>query len=611
MLVIRSSRLLCCRAFSTSSPVSARRPPSVDDAAEAEKPRLPRYVRRQLAFGDVAAEDTPKPSGEKRVFRSKHYDPSKTQTPKTDMKMLEPHVLSKRLKKLCDANQIDAAVSMVKNAPLDAQNAPVWNTLIWEAMKAKRFKLAYLLFTDMKRRGHSPTTRTFQTMFTGFSRVEHWSTHPKQLANVRSLYEAYQRHIASVKREDPSSPHLSVDPLAAYIKILGDAGRFQDIFDVYYALDSEGPLAPNQLIFTAIFQALAPKVDMIGDRAVPYLKNAADAKLLWKQMLKASQKSPGFKVDSYIASAAVAALTRGGPSEQAFAFQIVRDYFGLYPPDESAPTEFLPLPPACLDVILRLCNYTKKHDLCLHFVQQVKRRPEDLGGPSILDRRHMEEVLKALLGITNTNRKFGSDQALATVEWMLRQEVLGKNGPKIRPTFSTFGLVMTACWHSGDWQSAARTFELMTGYHAHDFADGAVAMSPKLDKRSPDRYLTPTPEIASSMIRAALGSSDRSSMRQCLRMIYHLGLDNIMRGAGTESNKAAKNRAFWASKLNAAILEIVESVRGQRDIPEEAKKWEELKIRTSRLEAKLQTESTSSFIPTQEKAPRKRRTTDY
>jgi hypothetical protein len=38
---------------------------------------------------------------------------------------------------------------MLKNAPLDAQNTPVWNTLIWECMKAKRFKLAYQLFIDV------------------------------------------------------------------------------------------------------------------------------------------------------------------------------------------------------------------------------------------------------------------------------------------------------------------------------------------------------------------------------------------------------------------------------------------------------------------------------
>jgi hypothetical protein len=65
------------------------------------------------------------------------------------MRLLEPHVLSGRLKKLCDSNKVDDAVYMLKNAPLDAQNTQVWNTLIWEALKVKRFQLSYQLFVDV------------------------------------------------------------------------------------------------------------------------------------------------------------------------------------------------------------------------------------------------------------------------------------------------------------------------------------------------------------------------------------------------------------------------------------------------------------------------------
>ena len=458
----------------------------------------------------------------------------------------------------------------------------------------------------MKRRGHSPTTRTFQTMFSGLSRIENWSTHPKQLANARSLYEAYQKYVLAIKKTDPASSDLSIAPLAAYIKILGNAGCFQDIFDVYYAMDTQGPLAPDQLIFTAIFQALSPRVEIIGDQGVPYLKNAADAKLLWNQMLKASRKSPGFPVDSFIASAAIVALTRGGPSEQSLAFEITRDYFGLCSLEHPAPKDILPLQAPSLNAILRLCNYARKHDLCLNFVQQVKRRPEDIGGPSILDRGHMEEVLRAHLALSSENSKSDSgDQALRTIGWMLRQEILGKNGPAIRPAVSTYNLVMTACWRSGDWTSAARTFELMTGYHVHDFMDGAVAEAPRQDKRSPDRYIPLTPEIASSMIRAALNSGNRANMRQCLRIISHLGLDEIVgrRADVIESNKAAKNRGFFISKLNSAILGIVERVKTDRDSPEEVEKWSQLASRAKQLEG---TSQTGGFIPTEKKVPRSR-----
>ena len=141
----------------TESFASTRFLPSQDTVNE---PRLPRFIRRQhLQEGSyrkhaqqiTSNTRTQTPSLSPRVpptHRSRHYDPS-NEAPKANVRLLEPHVLSKRLKTLCDSNKIDDAVSMLKNAPLDAQNTQVWNTLIWEALKAKRFKLSYQLFIDV------------------------------------------------------------------------------------------------------------------------------------------------------------------------------------------------------------------------------------------------------------------------------------------------------------------------------------------------------------------------------------------------------------------------------------------------------------------------------
>ncbi|PFH52719.1 hypothetical protein AMATHDRAFT_139360 [Amanita thiersii Skay4041] len=599
----------CFIHFPNSKFASTRQKQASDVPLNDNEPRLPRYLRRQMAFGKPSSPSRTSPrlvtTHQDKVFRSKHYDPKKIQTPATNMKLLEPHVLSARLKKLCDENKIDAAFSMLKNSPLGSQNTPVWNTLIWEVMKAKRYKLAYQLYVDMKRRGHTPTTRTFQTMFKGLSRIEQWSAHTKQLENARLLYEAYQRHVSLIKKEDPSSPDLNVDPLASYIKILGDAGRFQDIFDVYYAMDTDGPLAPNLFIFTAIFRALATKPDSASDVTVPYLKNAIDAKLVWTQMQKHLRKSPSFQVDSLLVTSAISALMRGGPSEQSLAFQIVCDHFGLGASDEQpACNNALPLQAPSVDIILRLCNSAEKHALCVDFVQKIKRRPETAGGISLLDRVHMEQVLRALLAmVKNTGKDDGGDEALATLEWMLRQEITGKNGPKIRPALSTYNLVMEICWRAADWPSAVRTFELMTGYHAHDFIDGAVSDEPRLDKRSPGRTLYPTAEIMSSMIRTALASQDRANMRQCLRIVHHLGLEailsHIVNNRQQDSKKVVKDRSFAASKLTSAVIEIIEKVKGDRDSPKETKQWKELSTRASDIQIKFSRTNELSFIPTQ------------
>ena len=412
----------------------------------------------------------------------------------------------------------------------------------------------------MKRRGFSPTTRTFQTMFNGLSKIEHWATHPKQLANARSLYDAFQRHIATVKKHDPTSSEISSNPLASYLKILGAAGQYQEVFDVYYAMDAEGPFAANEYIFTAMFQALSTSAFASTDQGGA--KTAGDARLLWTQMLKASNKTPGFSVDSYSVVAAITALSSGSKTDQDLAFQIVKEYFGLATGGDKPSAGRLPLGAESLAATLRLCNRTQQYSACLDFFKQVKRRPEDTGGVSVLDRAHIEEVLRALSLSEEPGLAYRS---LDTLEWMLRQEITGPNGPKIRPAISTYNLVLAACWRGVDWNSATRTFELMTGYHCHDFMEGSLADPPRLDKRAPGRNLAPTAESLSSMVRTAFASKNRANMRQCLRIIDFLGLRDLWHLGGVESKKSLKHHTFYLTKLAAALLEMVDYVlKGNR-----------------------------------------------
>ena len=87
-------------------------------------------------------------------YRSKHLTSDSTtarERNKERPKFLEPHVLSQRIKKLCDRDRLEDAVLLLKNSPLAAQNAPAWNTLILETLKVKRYKFAYALYTDVCR----------------------------------------------------------------------------------------------------------------------------------------------------------------------------------------------------------------------------------------------------------------------------------------------------------------------------------------------------------------------------------------------------------------------------------------------------------------------------
>jgi hypothetical protein len=455
----------------------------------------------------------------------------------------------------------------------------------------------------MKRRGFSPTTRTFQTMFMGLSRIEDWSTHSKQLDNARSVYDSFQRHMTSVKKDDSASAELSVGPLAAYIKILGNAGYYQELFDVYYAMDTEGPLAPDQFVYTAIFQALS--VSGKQDR----IKVSADAKLLWNQMQKASHKSPGFQIDAFLITSALIALSRGRPADQSLAFQIIRDYFGLTTPDDPPSTGTIPLTPQSFAAVLLLCSQSEKYHLCDHFLLQVKKRPEALGGASILDRAHLEEVLKARLSLKDSGTAL---YCLELLEWMLREEITGRSGPKIRPALSTYNVVLTACWRDADWRSAARTFDLMTGYHSHDFMDGAVSVTPRLDKRAPGRNLVPNAETLSTLVRTALASHSRANVRQCLRIVGYLGVDDLFSTKETtnDTKKSAKNRAFYASKLASAVIEAVAKVSGggERASQDEVTQWNDL---VNRAKERIKEAPRTEFIPSMKGERSRARLTHY
>ena len=91
---------------------------------------IPRYLRRQ-ALQDGG-----------RVSQSKADDDDWK-------KPLDPYILAKRIRRLCEEGKVDDAVTYLKNAPRDAMNTVVWNTMLWEAMKASRFQLAYSLYVDV------------------------------------------------------------------------------------------------------------------------------------------------------------------------------------------------------------------------------------------------------------------------------------------------------------------------------------------------------------------------------------------------------------------------------------------------------------------------------
>jgi hypothetical protein len=435
-------------------------------------------------------------------------------------------------------------------------------------------------------------------MFSGLSRIDHWPTHSVQLNHAHQLYDYFLKHLQAVKFHTPDSDELSISPLAKYIKILGDAGDFQRIFNIYYTMDSEGPLSPNQDIFTAMFQVLSARRRTDGYvSAISHSQNSSTAKLLWTQMEKASQKSPGFPIDSHLIAMAIRALSEGRPSDQEFALDIVRDRLSLIRPGET-PVNFAntELSVHTLAAALESCNNMQKPKLCIHYLQQVMhpRYTSPQGTRSrihLVDRGHIEQGLKAHVTLARSGVPGQSTQAVETLQWMLRSEITQSN-VKLRPQSTTFNLVLSVCRAQGDWEGATRTFHLITGYQSEDFADSEASKKtrPVMELRSKGRNLAPDAEVMSSMVRTALATKIPANIRQSLRMVDRLDVDRLLSAQkiGADSlpqpKKAAKLQAFLHEKLAVAVDEAVNSLtrtKGSQELrADEMARWRHLQART-------------------------------
>jgi len=168
---------------------------------------------------------------------------------------------------------------------------------------------------------------------------------------------------------------------------------------------------------------------------------------------------------------------------------------------------------------------------------------------------------------------------------------------------------MMACWRSVDWNSATRTFELLTGYHAHDFMDGVCAEAPRFTQRSKGRNLEPSAEFMSAMVKTALATKNRANMRQCLRIVDHIGMKELLSKTtttGTYSRKVVKSQNFYALKLAGAIVDTVQYVlpgdSGRRRPSEaEVKRWEAL-ASTAGKATEDAASSPSTFLPVTDKS---------
>ncbi|KAH9899807.1 hypothetical protein C8Q73DRAFT_639742 [Cubamyces lactineus] len=477
-------------------------------------------------------------------------------------RLLQPHILSRRLTTMCREGRLDKAFEYLQTLPLDAQNVPVWNTLISHAGEAQRYRFMYQIYIEMKRRGFKPNLRTYATLMGEFSAVQSWTERTKMAEDVHKVYQSFLDYINTVRTHNPSSPEISVMPINAYIRTLSRMGDYQRMFDVWNALDEEGPFSPDAFTYTSMFKAMYMRgfaANKDGSHAERE-RAASDARLVWRHLAKRIENGSNVAVDSVLIASLVQALALGRPADHIVAFDILREYVGLAKPGETAPPPRVELHPALLQDVLWLCNTAQKPRLCIHFVQQLMERQ-----PEILDRGHFDHVLTAYGTLSATSSITDASRALQALEWMIERELTAADSWRIRPGLSTYTLVLIVCWRVKDWESAVRTFELMTGYRGKDFADGAEG-EPQRPAHADGRKFLPDAAAMSCLVRTALETGNPAAMRQCLRIVKHIGLAHFLvpgPPSGKESVYRAgarfrKDHSFYAHKTAQAVVNIID-----------------------------------------------------
>ncbi|KAI0322443.1 hypothetical protein OF83DRAFT_1049291 [Amylostereum chailletii] len=497
--------------------------------------------------GHSASRNSRRRTDESTPPESQRHAPSTRGNISQPPRLLMPFELSRRITSLCNKDNVDGAVELLQNSPLDAQNIKVWNTLIQQCFEAKRYKLAFRLFTDLKRRGFQPSLRTFSTMMTYYAQIDDWAPYSKQLESVNTVFDHLLKYIGDgrVDISDPVDASYARYNIALYIGILGRSEQHQRMFDVFHELPHEGPLAPDGKIFGALLISLSKRYAIPGQqRSGLHPKTVSDVKFVWRQMMRSLEKQPDIvsSLNYRAIDATFVVLSTGEPAWHPMAFDILRDFYGLSYPDKELRPPRVEMSDRSLTLILRTCNQLEKYEHCVGYFDQVMADPPM---QKHLRPWHMYEVLKARIGLAAAGHKDQSLQALRLLEW-------GKRHPGfVKLDGASGNMALELCWKEHNWPTALAIFTLVTG------RSGSLDVLEKFAGRG---SLAIHGKAWCHLARTAL-VSDVNGIRHCLHIIETYGgsvLDQLDENPKEVASAAATDSRMMDDAFPALLVRLIE-----------------------------------------------------
>ena len=336
----------------------------------------------------------------------------------------DSYQLAERVKHFVARDQLDEAISVVRLAPL--ATVVVWNQLIHEILRQRKYKLAWDTWMDMKRRGIEPSARGYSTFFAGFAAgAAHRQSVQHELATasgpkdrVKAVFAQWLKYAEgrSGKRTNSMGKltilpeegerdldEISVIPTNAYIGYLANAKDYKLVLETFAAMPTEGPLAPNSWTYTLVLNALRGAVRTPsatpGEPPVFNRDMFEAAMSVWRRM-----DSEAVSITTQTVSIVIQLCREAERVEdQLVGLDVAERMFGLVPGlagmtklemKALAPPK-VPLDTAAVSGILTLALELRKFNLVVALFNQVRDYPERFGH-HIVDYHHCDIVLVSL-----------------------------------------------------------------------------------------------------------------------------------------------------------------------------------------------------------------------
>ncbi|KAI0036723.1 hypothetical protein K488DRAFT_81719 [Vararia minispora EC-137] len=468
---------------------------------------------------------------------------------------LEPYDLAQRLVKLCKDGQLDEAVATLKRMPLAAQNIKVWNTLITNVFEAKKYKLAYSLYTDLRRRGFKPSLRTFTTMLSGYHEVDDWKPLSAQLKNVHNVYDSLVNFLEDAEYMRGAPPDRVFEmrvALTMYFDILVKVGQFDRVIEAFGALPGD---AHDGRMYATYFRALTSASSISADEV------GACVAAGWEEFLELHRLQPQrFVISDLLCYHAFSALTASTDvAHHTLAFDIAREQLGLcagvYAPPPVEPH------PKTLAHILRIAALLGAHDIVHAYADVVQRR------------HGLRPTLRlpTLYTVLTADR---TDPPPPQTVAALIELLAGQSPSDIARASVAVEAALNACWHGRDFDAAARVLA------AYQLVDVHELFAPPASR--PEGALCPQPismRMWMHVIRAALAAQDdrTRTARRCLTMV-EARADELLKAASTRSEGSTVPKVDpRVPPLVQALTEAALGEDGEKLYDETRARWQRIR----------------------------------